>query len=177
MENLVAKRYAKAIMSVDGISLEAVKEQLSAISEAIESSSDVQEFLNSPLVTSAKKFEAVVAPLKESLDPKVLALLELMAEKNRLSLVSDLEAIIAKEVMVESNHFIGSVESSDEIDDSLVKKLEKKLEDFSGKEIELQVKKSDRDGIKVEVSDLGLELNFSKESAKNALIEHIQQAL
>lgn len=177
MENLVTKRYAKALMGIEGLSLADVSSELAALAESIESSSELQEFLNSPLISNSKKFEAVVEPLKEKLNPNVYALLELMAQKGRLALIPELKSILDKEIMVQSNHFVGKIESSDEIDSSLVKKLEKKLEAFSGKSIELQEEKSDIDGIKVEVSDLGLELNFSKESAKNALIEHIQKAL
>ncbi len=177
MENLVAKRYAKALMNIEGINLEEVNAQLSAIAAAIESDASVKEFINSPLISSTKKYEAIVAPLKEKLDPKIAALLELMAQKNRLSLIPELKAILDREIMIASNHFVGEVESSDDLDKALIKKLEKKLASYSGKEIELKSKKSDIDGIKVEVSDLGLELNFSKQSVKNALIEHIQKAL
>lgn len=177
MENLVAKRYAKALIGVEGMSLEVANDELAAIAETVASSSELQEFINSPLVSSSKKFEAVVEPLKEKIDPKLFALLELMSQKGRLALVPELKAILDKEIMTQSNHFIGKIESSKDIDSALVKKLEKKLEEFSGTKIELQEEKSDIDGIKVEVGDLGLELNFSKESAKSALIEHIQKAL
>jgi len=177
MENLVAKRYAKALMSIDGIDLDSVIEQLSALAEAIKSSSELKEFLASPLVSSSKKFDAIIVPLKEKLDPKVFALLELMGQKNRLSLIPDLEEILVKESKLASKHFTGIIESADDIEKDLVEKLAQKLEKYSGSEIDLEVKKSDIDGVKVEVSDLGLELHFSKESAKRALIEHIQKAL
>ncbi len=177
MENLVAKRYAKALLGVDGIALSDVIDQLSALADAIESSSELKGFLESPLVSSAKKFEAIILPLKEKLDSKVFALLELMAQKNRLSLIPELKEILDKETRVASKHFTGVIESADEIDNSLIEKLAQKLKDYSGSEIDLEAKKSDIDGVKVEVSDLGLELHFSKESAKKALIEHIQKAL
>ncbi len=177
MENLVAKRYAKALMGIDGITLSDAIEQLGALAEAIESSSELKEFLLSPLVSSSKKFDAIIAPLKEKLDPKVFALLELMAQKNRLSLIPELKAILEKESRLASNHFNGVIESADELESSLVEKLAQKLQKYSGSDIDLEVKKSDIDGVKVEVSDLGLELHFSKESAKKALIEHIQKAL
>ncbi len=177
MENLIAKRYAKALMSIDGVILSDAIEQLGALAETIENNSDIREFLRSPLVSSSKKFEAIIAPLKEKIDPKLFALLELMAQKNRLSLIPDLKRILEKELRLASNHFSGIVESADALESSLVEKLALKLKKYSGADIDLEVKKSDIDGIKVEVSDLGLELHFSKESAKRALIEHIQKAL
>lgn len=177
MENLIAKRYAMALFGIDGISLPDIINQLSAISDVIEEDGDTKEFLNSPLISNATKYEVMVAPIEPKLDTKVVSLLKLMAAKNRLILIPELKKLLAKEVMVESNRFIGTLESSEDIDKALVEKLQKKLEKFSGSEIELQVEKCDIDGIKAEVSDLGLELNFSKESAKNALLEHIQKAL
>jgi F-type H+-transporting ATPase subunit delta len=177
MDTLVAKKYAKALLELEGISLEDVLEQLKAVSEVINSNSEVKEFLNSPLVSSSKKFEAVVEPIADKLDKKVVALLTIMANKGRLALIPELTELLNKEIMFKNNKFEGVVESADEIDGDLIKKLEQKLSKYSNSEIKLEVKKSDIDGIKAEVKDLGLELNFSKASVKKALIEHIQKAL
>jgi len=177
MSNLIAKKYAKALLELEGISLDDAQAQLQVIADVISSSKDVKDFLESPLIKSDKKFEAVVEPLKDKLDKKVVALLELMSQKGRLSLIPDLSELLNKEIMIKSNNFIGVVESSDELDADLKKKLEEKLEKYSGAKVELESKKSNIDGIKVEVSDLGLELNFSKESVKQALLEHILKAL
>jgi len=177
MSNLIAKKYAKALLELKDISLDETLAELSAISETITSNSDVEEFLNSPIVKSEKKYEALIAPIADKLDKKVSALLELMAQKGRLSLIPELTNLLSKEIMIKNNNFTGTIESNEELDNALVEKLEKKLASYSGAEIKLDSKRSDLDGIKVEVSDLGLELNFSKQSVKNALLEHIQKAL
>jgi len=177
MTSLIAKKYAKALMELDGISLSDVSEQLNAISKIITSDSSVKEFLNSPLVKSDKKYEALIAPIADKLDKKIVALLELMSQKGRLNLIPELTQLLSKEIMAKENKFTGVVESNEKIDKSLLKKLEKKLSKYSGAKISLKAKKSDLDGIKAEVSDLGLELNFSKASVKSALLEHIQKAL
>ncbi len=177
METLVAKKYTKALIDIDGISLEDVEGQLKVIADVIDSNSEIKDFLNSPLIKNSTKFEAVIAPIKDKLDKDVSSLLELMANKGRLALIPTLSTLLSKEIMVRSNKFIGLVESNEDLDDSLKAKLEKKLSVYSGSDIELITKKSDIDGIKAEVSDLGLELNFSKESVKKALLEHIQKAL
>ena len=177
MSSLIAKKYANALLDIDGLSIEDVKEQLKAIAEVIKGNSDVEEFLNSPLANKDAKFEAVVAPLKDKLDQKVLNLLSLMSQKGRLALIPDLVDILDKEIQAKNGLYSGIVETSDDIDASLVEKLEKKLSAYSDTNVKLEVKKSNIDGIKVEVSDLGLELNFSKESVKKALIEEIRKAL
>jgi len=120
----------------------------------------------------------LVAGANGTTGKKIVNLLKLMAQKGRLALLPQLSNILNKEVRVASNKFTGTVESSEEIDAALIEKLEKKLSDYSKAEIKLESKKSDDiDGIKVEVSDLGLELNFSKASVKKALLEHIAKAL
>jgi F-type H+-transporting ATPase subunit delta len=177
MSSLIAKKYANALLEIDGLSIEDVKDDLKAIADVINSNADVAEFLNSPLANKDAKFESVVAPLKDKLDQKVINLLSLMSEKGRLSLIPDLVEILDKEIQAKNALYSGYVETSDEIDATLVEKLEKKLSAYSNTNVKLEVKKSDIDGIKVEVSDLGLELNFSKESVKRALIEEIKKAL
>jgi F-type H+-transporting ATPase subunit delta len=177
MNTLVAKKYAKALLAIDGLSIESVIEQLKSVAEVIKNNSNVQEFLNSPLTSKKNKFEALVTPLKDKLDSKVYNLLSLMSEKGRLSLIPDLVDILDKELQAKTGLYTGVVESSDKIDKSMIKKLEKKLSAYSNANVKLEVKKSDIDGIKVEVSDLGLELNFSKESVKKALLDEIRKAL
>ena len=177
MDSLVAKKYAKALIELDGISIEEALQELKALSEVIKSDPQIEEFLNSPLISNSKKFEAIVAPIADKLDKKIVALLDLMAQKGRLSLIPELSELLSKEIRIKKNEFTGVVESSEELDMNLVKRLEKKLSNYAHSKIKLEVLKSSIDGIKAEVKDLGLELNFSKASVKKALLEHIQKAL
>jgi len=177
MSSLVAKKYANALIEIDGLSIESVIEELSSIADAIRGNSDVKEFLESPLASKDAKFKAIVEPLKDKVDSKVFNLLSLMSQKGRLALIPALVDILNKEIQAKNGLYSGYVESNDEIDSSLVEKLEKKLSEYSNTNVKLVVKKSDIDGIKVEVSDLGLELNFSKQSVKDALLAEIRKAL
>jgi F-type H+-transporting ATPase subunit delta len=174
---LIAKRYAKALLELEGISLDEILSSLKAISDVISSDVRVQEFLKSPIISNTKKFEAVVLPIKDKLDSRVVNLLSLMAQKGRLSLVPQLVELLQKEIQIRNNVFSGTLESGEEIDSTLISKLEKRLSSYSGAQIKLDVKKTELDGVKVEVSDLGLELSFSKEAVRKALFEHIQKAL
>ena len=177
MEALIAKKYAKALMEIEGLSLEDAKAQIDIIAQLIKNDKEVKNFLESPLVNRDTKLKAIIEPLKDKLDDKIFALLKLMSQKDRLYLIPLLSEILEKEIMFKNNKFTGIVESNEEIDDTLKSKLEKRLSSYSGSDIELEFKKSDINGVKVEVNELGLELNFSKESVKKALLEHIQKAL
>ncbi|NPA50313.1 MAG: F0F1 ATP synthase subunit delta, partial [Epsilonproteobacteria bacterium] len=51
------------------------------------------------------------------------------------------------------------------------------LSKYSNATIKLIPKESDYDGVRVEVEDLGIELNFSKSRVKEALIQFIEEAI
>jgi F-type H+-transporting ATPase subunit delta len=177
MSSLVAKKYVKAILDLDGIPLSEVVETLNSLGEVIESDERVKELLNSPLVSSSQKLSFLIEPLRDRLDKRVVNLLSLMAEKKRLNLIPEVAKLLRQEVQFNSNSFKGLVESNERVDASLIKKLEDKLSKYSGADISLEFKESNLDGVKVEVEDLGLELSFSKEAVRKALFEHIKKAL
>ncbi len=177
MDNLVVKRYAKALLSIKDISLEELMSELELLSEVISSNKEIQEFLEAPIVKKEEKLEALLSALDGKVNNELLNLLKVMAQKGRLALIPELTLELKKEIQAQQKKYSGVVESNEAIDQALIEKLEKKLSQYSGAEVTLEFKTSDMDGIKVEVSDLGLELNFSKRSVKEALLENIVKAL
>jgi len=177
MSSLIAKRYVKALLELKDISVDEILESLSAIAEVINSDKKTMEFLKSPLVKNEDKYKAIIEPISDKLNEKIVALLKLMAQKGRLALIPDLVNELKKEIQAKSNSYNGVVISKDDVDETLIEKLEKKLSSYSGADVKLSYQKGDIDGVRAEVADLGLELNFSKERVKEALIEHIEKAL
>lgn len=177
MVELIAKRYAKALMDVsDSKKTDDYIVILDSISSAL-STPKATEIIASPLVSASDKISWIVDSLGKDADPILVKLIEIMGEKDRLSLIQDLTAILKFERKKSSNSFVGRVESRNELSDTQMIKLEKSLSVHSGAEIKLEQKKSDLNGIKVEVEDLGLELNFSKDRVKASLLDYIQKAL
>jgi len=177
MTELVAKRYAKALMEIDaGKKMDTFIDALSAVSSALETPK-AQEMINSPLVSAEEKVSLITEALGKKADPALLALINVMGEKGRLALIPELTAILKFEKKKESNSFTGQVESRNALDAAELKNLEDALSRHSGAEITLEQVKSDLNGVKVEVEDLGLELNFSKDRVKAALLDYIQKAL
>ncbi len=177
MDSTVARMYAKALMRLEGVSIEDTLQVLRALSDTISQDKKIQEFLTSPLVKKGEKFQVVVAPIVEQLDKKVVNLLTLMSQKNRLIFIPEMTQILEKELRLQNNSFEGVVESKEEIAKDLLEKLEKKLSNYANATIYLKPVRSEIDGVRVEVSDLGLELSFSKAMVKEALLQHIQKAL
>jgi F-type H+-transporting ATPase subunit delta len=177
MDKLIAKKYAKALMeSGDEAAVTSRLEVLSALADAFKEPK-VMEAIASPLVDKAQKTELAMAALGEGADSVLTKLVELMAQKNRLNLIPEMVAMIAFERKKASNHFEGIIYSDETLSDGTVKKLEASLEKYSGARIELSQKQADQAGLKVEVEDLGIELSFSRDKVKHALIDHIQKAL
>jgi len=177
MNELIAKRYAKALMEVS--SSKELKEQLAALQSLREvlALPESAEIVASPLVPETRKFELLIEPLREKVDGKLYNLLRIMGEKGRLDLLPALAEILAFEVKKEKNSFEGTVEADEELKKDEIKRLEKILNRYSGAEIKLKQVNKSGDGLYVAVEDLGLELSISKSRIKSDLLDFIQRAL
>jgi len=174
---LVAKRYAKALMEIDaGKKIDAFIDTLGAVASALKDPK-AQEIIASPLVSAEEKVSLITESLGKKADPILKELIKVMGEKGRLGLIPELTAILKFEKKKESNSFVGRVESRNLLGAAELKSLENALSKHSGAQIALEQVKSDLNGVKVEVEDLGLELNFSKDRVKTALLDYIQKAL
>jgi F-type H+-transporting ATPase subunit delta len=177
MEELIAKRYAKALMDLcDEKALGDIIASLQEFSTTLESEK-AQEIVANPLIASRVKFETLVAPMKGKIDEKLYRLLEIMSENGRLDLVPELASILEYERKLASKSFVGKIESDATLADEDIKRLEKRLSEYSGAKIVLEKGAQREDGLRVEVEDLGIELSYSKERVKADLLAFIQQAL
>jgi len=177
MEKLIAKKYARALMeSGDEAALSSRMEQLEAIAAALNEEA-VRNVILSPLVDPKQKADWIVDSLDGKDDPVLIRLIELMARKKRLELIPEMVSMIAFERKKASNRFEGTIYSDETLSADAVKKLETSLEKYSGAVIALDQVQNDQPGLKVEVEDLGIELSFSRDKVKRALIDHIQKAL
>jgi F-type H+-transporting ATPase subunit delta len=177
MNELIAKRYAKALREL--VSEKELPEQLRML-RALEASfadSKVEELVRSPLVRGTEKFRLLVEPLKENIDSRLYRLLEIMSEKGRLDLIPELAGILDFEIKRLQNRFDGTVEADSKLPKEKLAELENALEHYSGAKITLKQTGEKSDGLKVEVDDLGLELNVSKSRLKSELLDFIRRAL
>ena len=77
----------------------------------------------------------------------------------------------------ESNQYEGVLKSSEKLGQDELSKLEKTLKTYTGSEIKLTQEKTDLEGLRVSVDDLGIEVNFSKQRVKEQLIDFIKKSL
>jgi F-type H+-transporting ATPase subunit delta len=177
MNELIAKKYAKALMqSGDEAAVARRVDALRGVAAAL-SDAEAMRAVTSPLIDRETKASWLIDALGDAADEVTTNLIRLMAQKGRLDLIPQMVELIDFEQKKASNRFEGVVHTDEPLSDATVAKLEKALEAYSGAEIRLEQNTDAGHGLKVEVNELGIELSYSREKVKHALIEHIQKAL
>jgi len=176
MEELIAKRYVNALSSVASSEQKAVySEVLTAIAKVLEDES-VAERLISPLITSEDKTAFILEGIKGS-DSNLENFIKILGENGRLDLIPTIAKSLNQELQKESNNYDGVVMSSNTLSDEDITNLQESLKKYTGSTVKLTQVKSDLEGIKVTVEDLGIEVNFSKQRVKEQLIDFITKSL
>jgi F-type H+-transporting ATPase subunit delta len=175
MEELIAKRYATALSSVSK-DIKEIAEVLNVLTDAI-STEEVKTILTSPIVSSEKKTEMILATLGEKADNTLVNFIKILGENKRLDLIPAIAKVLNAELQKESNQYEGVLKNKETLGKDELSKLEKTLKKYTGSKIKLIQEKTDLDGLRVSVDDLGIEVNFSKQRVKEQLIDFIKKSL
>jgi len=175
MEELIAKRYSQALTSVCN-NMPEVLEALNSLSKVI-SQDEVQIALTSPIVSNVEKTEMVLATLGKDADASLINLIKILGENKRLNLIPAITKVLNSEQQRLSNSYEGIVKSASLLNEKDLEELEGTLKTYTGSNIKLTQEKTDLDGLRVLVDDLGIEVNFSKQRVKEQLIDFIKKSL
>ena len=175
MEELIAKRYASALSSV-AKDLPSVLEILNVLSEVI-GSSEVKLTLTSPIIAREKKTEMILSTLDKGADVSLVNFIKILGENNRLDLIPAIAKVLNADQQRVANEYEGVLKSVSPLDDKALADLEKTLKKYTGSTIKLTQEKTDLEGLRVSVDDLGIEVNFSKQRVKDQLIDFIKKSL
>jgi len=175
MEELIAKRYAKALSSVSK-DVGAVAEVFTTLSSVI-SSDEVQTVLTSPIIQDDKKTEMVLSSLAKETDATLINFIKILGENKRLDIIPAIAKVLNADIQRLSNTYEGVLLSKEKLEASALSKLEETLKKYTGASIKLQQEISELDGLRVAVDDLGIEVNFSKQRVKEQLIDFIKKSL
>jgi F-type H+-transporting ATPase subunit delta len=174
---LIAKRYIKPLMeSCDQVSLENLAALLGSVAKAYENEKFIL-IMNSNTISVNDKCQLIldmVAPAKSS---TVNNLIKLLAENGRLLLIPDLAEQLTREIARAKRTFSGRIYSNSVVDQASVETIARDLGTKMGATISLSYVASDFDGVRVEVDDLNVEINFSKSRLNAQLVEHILKAI
>ena len=177
MAALVAKPYVRALLDgEDAKNMAGISAIFDALAAQFENESFV-DFISAPDVSSSVKEEILLEAVKKAKSDKINNFIRLLAEKNRFELIPEIANQISKEISVVNNTYTGKILSDLDMDAKTVKALSSGLGKKVDANITLEFVKTNFDGIKVEVEDLGIELNFSKQRINSSLIDHILKAI
>ena len=175
MEELIAKRYATALSSVSK-DVKGIANVLNVLTEVI-NEEEVKNALTSPIVAAEKKTEMILSALGKDADATLVNFIKILGENKRLDLIPAIAKVLNADLQKESNKYEGVLKSSKKLGKEELSKLEKTLEKYTGSKIKLTQEKTDLDGLRVSVDDLGIEVNFSKQRVKEQLIDFIKKSL
>jgi len=176
MEELIAKRYVQALL---GLTKAEDRDNLATILSNISlsiSDDRISEMIKSPIIASDVKVRTILDALGE-IDNKLTNFIKILGENGRLALIPAISTIVNAQIQKELNEYSGIIKSKNSLDEESINELEETLKRYTGSTIKLTQESSTLDGLRVEVEDLGIEVNFSKERVKEQLIDFIKKSL
>ncbi len=174
MEELIAKRYAQALSSASK-DLSGALDVLNTLSEAI-NTPEIKSTLASPIISSEDKTGMILSAMSDD-DNTLVNFIKVLGEKGRLDLIPVITKVLNADQQRVANEYEGVVKSATSLDGADLANLEETLKKYTGSTIKLTQVKSDLDGVRVSVDDLGIEVNFSKQRVKEQLIDFIKKSL
>ncbi len=177
MSELIAKRYIKALKyDTDDKSLQLISDIFLEIALSFKNDK-FKDIMDNPAINMDDKTSILLDSVKSAKSEKINNFIKLLGENNRLNIIPSIAKQMKKDIAVTSKVYTGTVYSNNDIDSKVIKKLSDGLGKKFDSKITLDFEKNDFDGIKVDVEDLGVEINFSKTRINNQIIEHIVKAI
>jgi F-type H+-transporting ATPase subunit delta len=134
----IAEVYARALFEAakdDGV-LDRVHEELGQFADALDEDRNLQVFLFSPYFSSEEKKQGVRRIVTDA-DERLLNFLELLSERHRMPVLFRIRRIF-DDLWAEENKLLSvTVTSATELDQSLVDDIGKRIEEQTGRQVEL----------------------------------------
>ena len=177
MEELIAKKYIKAMTnSVDASSIASIATVFSALAESFKDEKFVN-IIDNPNVSISDKSTILLDAVKSVDSSEVNNFIKLIVENKRINIIPAIAEEMRKDLARTTKTYEGVIYSDSDIDAKVISELSSGLSKKFDSKISLVHVKNDFDGIKVDVEDLGIEINFYKSRINNQMIEHIVKAI
>ena len=177
MEELIAKKYIKAINnSVDASSIASIATVFSTLAKSFKDEKFVN-IIDNPNVSISDKSAILLDAVKSVKSNEVNNFIKLIVENKRINIIPAIAEEMRKDLAKTTKTYEGIIYSDSDIDAKVISELSSGLSKRFDSKISLVHIKNDFDGIKVDVEDLGIEINFSKSRINNQMIEHIVKAI
>lgn len=174
---LIAKRYTKPLVELcDLDTLENISDLFGTVAEAFKNEKFLH-IMNSSEVNRDAKSQLILDMVAPANSAIVNNFVKLLAENGRLALIPELSCELKREIARSKRMYKGSIYSNDAIEQSSVDAIARDLGNKFGATIALEYVPAEYDGIRVEVDELNVEINFSKTRLNAQLVEHILKAI
>jgi len=177
MEELIAKRYIKAMVnSSDASSFENIAAVFSTLADSFKDEKFVN-IIESPDVSKSDKSSILLDSVKSANSNEINNFVKLIVENKRINIIPAIAEAMRKDLANRTKTYTGTIYSDTSIDDKVLQELSDGLSKKFDSNITLSFVQNDFDGIKVDVEDLGIEIDFSKTRINSQMIEHIVKAI
>jgi F-type H+-transporting ATPase subunit delta len=135
----IARVYADALFGVakDRGKLDAIREQLGQVADAIAGNHDLQVFFFSPYFSSAEKRDGIARAVSGA-EPELINFLELLAEKHRMPAIFRIRRRFDELWAVENKRLEVRLTSAVALDPAIVERVGAELERQTGHRIDLE---------------------------------------
>lgn len=176
MREIIAKRYVKALISaLDGSELSVFDSAFKELSSAF-SLSKFSSIISSPTITPDNKIQFIKS-LVDLKNEKFDNFTKVLGLAKRFDLLPTISNEFSYQKAVLDGVFTGRIIGNYELTLDQKTELETKLSLKFGKKIILDSQKSDYNGLKVELDDLGFEISLSLDRLKTQMSEFILKAI
>lgn len=177
MEELIAKRYISAFK--EDLDAESMLNATLLFDTLAKSFKDARflEIMNSPNVSREEKLDILLTAVKPAKSKNIDSLIKLLVENNRISIIPAIAESMRKDTAHTNKTYKGHIYSDSDLDAKVIQDLSIGLSKKFDSNITLDFVKENFSGIKVDVEDLGIEINFSKTRINDQIIQHIIKAI
>lgn len=175
MKELVARRYVKALVQSFGEQeIASLLQSLQKVHAAF-ASEKFREIIAAPYVSEAKKIELVLQ-IVESNDSKVQNLIRLLGTKNRFAFIPEICAELEATLAAMHKEYVAVLSSKEAFDEATLENIKSTFAKKLNVNLALKHELSPKEGVRLVVEDLGVEVAFSQERFVSDLREHILRA-
>ena len=134
----IAEVYSRALFEAakDSDALDRVHDELGEFADALDGDRNLQVFLFSPYFSSAEKRDGIRKIVSDA-DERVVNFLELLAERHRMPALFRIRRSFDSMWAEENKLLPVTVTSAVELDEGLVKDIGKRIEEQTGRQVEL----------------------------------------
>ena len=159
MKELVARKYVKALVSdLDKDDFNKFTTKLQEIANAF-ANEKFQNIIISPNLKNSEKVDFVLSLVGEA-DQKFINFIKLLGENKRLDILPSIVSELLAQKSKMDNVFYGKIYGGSQISQTQISELENSFSKRFNAKIILKPVKSDYNGIKIELDDLGVEADI-----------------